>query len=123
MHTDIEVFAKTDADGRILALSNNIFLKDFSGWQLLDRFKEGANRDRYVHPSSGYFPDGLRTEEGAHRYCFDGTQNPKYRKTTLEEQNAELAARPTKRPDSRDLAIAQLMREVAELKEGRAANV
>ena len=45
-----KVYARVDAEGRILAINSDAFLPDTSGWVLID---EGAD-DRYHHAQGNY---------------------------------------------------------------------
>lgn len=107
------VYVQTDARGCIVNINSSAFLDNIEGWIEIDR----GYGDKYHHAQGNYFPDGLYTMEGIPRYIIiDGAAMERPR----EEIDAEIAAIPPPVPviDPRDLAIAQLMRDVAALKGG-----
>ncbi len=93
-----KVYARVDAEGRILAINSDAFLADTSGWVLID---EGAD-DRYHHAQGNYL--GLTmNDDGAPMYkLVDGVvmrrtaaemeaeTMPAEEKPSLEERLAEL---------------------------------
>ena len=63
----IQVYAKADAAGRVEELGSSVFLKDPSGWTLID---EGEG-DRYAHAQGNYLDKPLTEEDGTHNYMLD----------------------------------------------------
>lgn len=92
-----------------------------------DAFKQPEVDDICINKQGGYqfrlFPNGdenpiLVNKDGAHIYRWE---NGAVREATNEEKATEIAEKPTVSPpppDPRDLAIAQLMRDVAAIKGG-----
>lgn len=118
----ITVCCKVDEHNRITSVDSSIFIQDLTGWLELDNSDSGsrASRDAYALAQGNYFPDSLTDGTGAHRYLYDAALNPKYREAVPEEMQSERDAMPKPEviPDPRDLVIAQLMRDVSELKGG-----
>ena len=100
----IQVYAKADAAGRVEELGSSVFLKDPSGWTLID---EGEG-DRYAHAQGNYLDKPLTEEDGTHNYMLDGST---IREATSEEKEAEKAAFPEPEPSREE----QLEAQVAEL--------
>lgn len=84
----IQVYARADAAGRVEELGSSVFLKDPSGWTLID---EGEGRPVRPRPGtlSGQAADG--GGQGTHNYMLDGST---IREATSEEKEAEKAAFP-----------------------------
>lgn len=106
MHT-YKVYARVDAEGRILAINSDAFLPDTFGWVLID---EGAG-DRYHHAKGNYLgltmnDDGVpmfklvdgkmveRTQEEMDADYIEPEHQPtdSERIAALEEQNEMLMA-------------------------------
>lgn len=101
-----KVYVQADETGRVLAIGSSAFLRDLTGWVLID---EGEG-DRYHHAQGNYMPLPILDERGVCRYkLVDGavversaeemgadytepdTQGGmEVRLATLEEQNAML---------------------------------
>lgn len=101
-----QVYVQTDETGRVLAIGSSAFLRDVTGWVLID---DGSG-DRYLHAQGNYLPLPILDERGVCRYkLVDGavversaeemdadytepdTQGGmEVRLATLEEQNAML---------------------------------
>lgn len=93
-----KVYARVDAEGRILAINSDAFLPDTSGWVLID---EGAD-DRYHHAQGNYLGltmnddgvpmfklvDGVVMRRTAAE--MDAETMPAEEKPSLEERLAEL---------------------------------
>lgn len=60
-----EVYAKINLDGYITEVGSNVFIKDYTGWTLIDKNVKG---DRGAHAQSQYFDKPLINEDG--RYSF-----------------------------------------------------
>lgn len=65
----IQVYARADAAGRVEELGSSVFLKDPSGWTLID---EGEG-DRYAH-AQGHYLDKPLTGGGRHAQLHAGRQ-------------------------------------------------
>lgn len=87
----IQVYAKADAAGRVEELGSSVFLKDPSGWTLID---EGEG-DRYAHAQGNYLDKPLTEEDGTHNYILE---EGAVREATSEEKEAEKAAFPEPEP-------------------------
>lgn len=101
-----KVYVQVDETGRVLAIGSSAFLRDVTGWVLID---DGSG-DRYHHAQGNYMPLPIHDERGVCRYkLVDGavversaeemdadytepdTQGGmEVRLATLEEQNAML---------------------------------
>ena len=93
----IQVYAKADAAGRVEELGSSVFLKDPSGWTLIDR---------YAHAQGNYLDKPLTEEDGTHNYMLDGST---IRETTSEEKEAEKAAFPQPEPSREEQLEAQVV--------------
>lgn len=71
METKIKVYAKLDENNVIKAINSSIFLKDLEGWTLIDEWKEGLPRDKFVHVQGNYLPLGLTDQDGRNNYKYD----------------------------------------------------
>lgn len=77
-----KVYIQTDNDGRILRCDGGYTTPaDMPGWLEID---EGTG-DRYNLCQSHYFDGGLYTDDGIHRYRWDGTQAVERTEEELEE--------------------------------------
>ena len=97
----IQVYAKADAAGRVEELGSSVFLKDPTGWTLID---EGEG-DRYAHAQGNYLDKPLTEEDGTHNYMLDGST---IREATSEEKEAEKAAFPQPEPSREEQLEAQV---------------
>lgn len=82
-----KVYIQTDTDGRILRCEGGYTTPaDLTDWTYID---EGTG-DRYNLCQSHYFPGGLYTMGGIHRYRWDGTQAVERTEDEIEADRAEL---------------------------------
>ncbi len=58
------VYARTDDEGRVVAINSDAFLQDTTEWTRID---EGYG-DRYHHAQGNYLHDGIVDEHGVCRY-------------------------------------------------------
>lgn len=72
----IQVYARADAAGRVEELGSSVFLKDPSGWTLID---EGEG-DRYAHAQGNYLDKPLTEEDGTHNYCMTAVPSGGYQR-------------------------------------------
>ena len=87
-----KVYIQTDTDGRILRCEGGCTTPaDLTDWTYID---EGTG-DRYNLCQSHYFPGGLYTMDGIHRYRWDGSAAVL---RTEEELEADRAAIPEPKP-------------------------
>ena len=94
------VYIKVDEQGRITRCEGEYTLpSDLSGWLLID---EGEPCDKRNLAQSHYFPGGLYTMDGIHRYRWDGTQAVERTKDELE---ADRAARPAPPPTTEEVLL------------------
>ena len=63
----IKVFVKVNSEGFVTNVSNDVFLKDTSGWILID---EGEG-NRYNFAQTEYFEKPLLDEEGNYQIKFE----------------------------------------------------
>ena len=88
------VYAKTDDQGRVIALNSSAFVED--GWGTeIDR----GNGDKYHHAQGNYLPRPLYTENGTPRYKLVGG---KITERTQEEIDIEWAAIPDSPPTAQE---------------------
>ena len=81
------VFAKADAQGRIVSVNSNEFIEDLTGWMEID----SGYGDRYLHAQRNYFRQPIYTDNGIPRYkLVDGVPVER----TAEEIAADIAALP-----------------------------
>lgn len=68
-----KVYARTDAQGRLLEVQSDVFLTDSDGWVLVD---EGAG-DRFTHAQGNYLPGGATDIRGVYRYelCHEAQED------------------------------------------------
>lgn len=62
-----EVYAKINSDGYITEVGSNVFIKDYTGWILIDKNVKG---DRGAHAQSQYFDKPLINENGVYNYKY-----------------------------------------------------
>lgn len=85
-----KVYIQTDAEGRILRCEGQYTLpSDLDGWTLIE---EGAPCDRLNLAQSHYFPGGLYTMDGIHRYRWDGSQAVERSEEELEADRLPIIA-------------------------------
>ncbi len=85
------VYAKTDAQSRIVVINSSAFIADVTDWTKID---EGVG-DKYHHAQGNYFALPLTNADGTHNYkLVDGAPV----KTTAKEKANELAAMPQPAP-------------------------
>ena len=63
----VKVYAKINSDGYVTNIQSDVFLKDTSGWVLID---EGSG-DRFVYANMFYFDKPLLDEEGNYQVKFE----------------------------------------------------
>lgn len=63
-----QVYVQTDETGRVLAIGSSAFLRDVTGWVLID---DGSG-DRYLHAQGNYMPLPIHDERGVCRYRIEG---------------------------------------------------
>lgn len=57
-------YAKTNADGYIIAINSSVFLQDTTGWVEIDR----GWGDKYHHAQANYLRETLQNTKGAFNY-------------------------------------------------------
>lgn len=62
----IKVYIKLDAQANIVSIASSVFLKDTTGWVLID---EGTG-DRYAHAQSQYLENGIQNKHGEYNYSY-----------------------------------------------------
>ena len=97
----IQVYARADAAGRVEELGSSVFLKDPSGWTLID---EGEG-DRYAHAQGNYLDKPLMDADGTHNYMLDGSA---IREASAAEKEAEKASFPDPEPSREEQLEAQV---------------
>ena len=94
--TKSKVYIKTDDRGRILRCEGGYTTpSDLTDWTEID---EGTG-DKYNLCQSHYFPGGLYTMDGIHRYRWDGSSAVM---RTVEELDADRAAQPAPEPTEQE---------------------
>lgn len=63
-----EVYVKVNADGYITEVGSNVFIRDYTGWILIDKNVKG---DRGAHAQSQYFDKPLINEYGQYNYKYE----------------------------------------------------
>ena len=101
----IQVYAKADAAGRVEELGSSVFLKDPSGWTLID---EGEG-DRSAHAQGNYLDKPLTEEDGTHNYMLDGST---IREATSEEKEAAFPQPEPSREEQLEAQVAALQSQV-----------
>ena len=99
MNTDnkISVYVKANENNIITAINSSIFIKDTSGWILVD---EGTG-DRYAHAQNLYLDKPIADENGVYRYkLVDG----KITERSAEEMAADIPAPAETPPTNAELA-------------------
>lgn len=97
----IQVYAKTDAAGRVDQVGSSVFLTDFTGWVQID---EGEG-DRYAHSQGNYLEKPLMDADGTHNYILDSGA---IREATAAEKEAEKASFPGTEPSREEHLEAQV---------------
>lgn len=64
-----EVYAKINSEGFITEVSSNVFIKDYTGWIMIDKNVMG---DKGAHAQSQYFDKPLINDDGIYNYSFIG---------------------------------------------------
>ena len=67
MDEKISVYIKTNADGYIIEVGSDIFIKDLTGWIKIDE----GDGDKYAHAQSQYFDKPLVDELGNYDYKYE----------------------------------------------------
>lgn len=62
--SEYQVFVKTAADGRIVAVNSSAFLVDTSGWTQVD---SGVG-DKFHHAQNNYLPKPIADDRGVFQY-------------------------------------------------------
>ena len=62
----IKVYIKVNSTNEVTEINSEIFIKDLSGWILVD---EGFG-DKYAHAQGHYLSDPLTDENGKHNYIY-----------------------------------------------------
>lgn len=65
----IKVYVKTNTDNQIIAIGSDVFIKDLSGWVLID---EGIG-DKFAHAQTQYLDKEIIDENGNPNFELDGT--------------------------------------------------
>ena len=92
------VYARADAEGRIVAVNSDAFLSDTDGWTAVD----SGTGDRYHHAQGNYLPGPLRDERGIARYRLEGGA---VAERTAGEMDADLAAQPAQEMTDMELLL------------------
>ena len=110
-----KVYIQTDADGRILRCDGGYTTPaDLTGWLEIDE----GNGDRYNLCQSHYFDGGLYTDDGIHRYRWDGSTAIL---RTEEELEADRAESPEPPPTTLEARVAALEADAEQAALDRAA--
>ena len=72
MNESIKVYAKLDEKNIVTAVNSSIFLHDVEGWVVIDEWKNGLPRDKFVHAQGSYLEEGLTDHNGHYNYKFEG---------------------------------------------------
>lgn len=100
-----KVYVQADETGRVLAIGSSAFLRDLTGWVLID---EGEG-DRYHHAQGNYMPLPILDERGVCRYkLVDGAVAVR----TEEEMQADYEAMTANPEPTADERIAALEDEL-----------
>lgn len=84
-----DVYVKTNSDGYIRTVNSSEFLKDTTGWTLID----SGYGDKYHHAQGNYFPLPVVTELGAYRYkLVDGVPVECTEEEIAEQESANNSA-------------------------------
>ena len=62
-----EVYVKVNTDDYIIEVGSNVFIRDYTGWILIDKNVKG---DRGAHAQSQYFEKPLINEDGDYNYQY-----------------------------------------------------
>ena len=89
------VYAKTDAQSRIVAVNSSAFIADAADCTKID---EGAG-DKYHHAQGNYFALPVTNSNGTHNYKLIGGVAVE---TTAKEKADELAAMPPPAPTAQE---------------------
>lgn len=109
-----KVYVLTDENGVITRVEGGYTMSNIQNideWTYID----SGYGDKYNLCQSNYFEDGLFTEDFLYRYKLVDGQPVHRTEEELQAERDAIAAIPAP-VDPRDAVIAQLMREVAELK-------
>lgn len=110
-----KVYIQTDTEGRILRCDGGYTTPaDLTGWIEID---DGTG-DRYNLCQSHYFDDGLYTDDGIHRYRWDGSTAVLRSEEELEADRAEL---PKPQPTTIEDRVAALEADAEQAALDRAA--
>ena len=63
-----EVYVKVNADGYIIEVGSNVFIRDYIGWILIDKNVKG---DRGAHAQTQYFDKPLMNDDGTYNYKYE----------------------------------------------------
>ena len=64
-----EVWVRVNEKNEIIEVNSNIFIKDFTGWILIDKNVMG---DKGAHAQSHYFNKPLINDDGKFNYKYSG---------------------------------------------------
>ena len=68
MENLINVYVKTNAINQIVEIGSDVFIKDLSGWILID---EGTG-DQFAHAQTQYLSKPLIDENGQYNFILEG---------------------------------------------------
>lgn len=105
--SEYQVFVKTSADGRIVAVNSNAFLVDTSGWTQVD---SGVG-DKFHHAQNNYLPKPIADESGVFQYEYI---NSSIVERSAEEKEKDYAQTSSVMP-TLDERVSSLEREVMKL--------
>lgn len=63
---EIKVFIKVNSHNEIIGVNSEIFIKDFTNWNMIDK----GFGDKYAHAQSQYFAKPLITDNGTYQYRY-----------------------------------------------------
>lgn len=104
------VYVKTNSSGHIVDVNSSAFLTDITEWVEID----SGYGDKHHHAQGNYFPEYIRTDDGAYRYkLVDG----KAVECTAEEIQAQEEANMSVSVPTQEERIAALEKDSEALKE------
>ena len=62
-----DVYIKTNANNEVIEINSEVFIKDFSGWILID---ENVLGDKGAHAQGHYLDEPIMNENGEYNYIY-----------------------------------------------------
>ena len=110
------VYAKHDAENRIIDVNSSAFLDDVSGWVEID----SGYTQRHHHAQGNYFEKPIMDDRGIYRYLYTPEDETLWRERTQEEMDADWHA-PAQQPTLEERVVVLEEKVCIEMEDREAA--